>query len=59
MNEEITAEMLYEAFCQTQREILDLQASDHIKNERYQFRWERMAQLLNEKRKQQNQELTP
>lgn len=46
---QLTAEMLREAFRQTQREILDLSASDQTKSERYHARWERMAELLNEK----------
>ncbi len=46
---QVTAEILREVFRQTQREILDLDGSDHIKSERFQMRWERMAELLNEK----------
>jgi len=45
---QLTAHMLREAFRQTQREILDLAASDQIKSERYRSRWDRMAELLNE-----------
>lgn len=41
---EITAQMLREAYRQTQREILAIEAP-----ERYSRRWERMAELLNEK----------
>lgn len=39
---QVTAQMLREAFHQTQREILETP-------ERYESRWERMAELLNEK----------
>lgn len=45
----ITSQMLQDAFCQAQREILDVGASDHSKSERYIRRWERFAELLNEK----------
>lgn len=41
---QVTAEMLREVFQQTQREILEIETP-----ERYQARWERMAELLNEK----------
>lgn len=41
---QLTAQMLLEAFRQTQREILEIETP-----ERYQARWERMAELLNEK----------
>lgn len=39
---QVTAEMLIEAFCQTQREVLAREVS-------FEMRWERIAALLNEK----------
>jgi hypothetical protein len=50
---EITPEMLREAFQQTQREILEIATP-----ERYHARWERMAELLNEKLVEQSSNRT-
>lgn len=53
----LTSEMLRKAFCQTQREILALSESDAAGSERFQVRWERMAELLNNQFVQETQEI--
>jgi hypothetical protein len=49
---QLTEQMLREAYQQTQREILENGGS----NERYKARWERMAEILNEKLSNEEEE---